>query len=135
MKSSKKLILILPFASTSLAKAPELYTKGADLVLAVQFLIENKKPLFRLRFRKYRAHRMRAECYCTAWHIESVYDTVCEVDNSIWIDELQEDAVPEWRNFWVMRHFMIYVDTFGCLEVIAESAVLDDTVVKNSGGT
>lgn len=33
-----------------------------------------------------------------------------------------------------MRHFMIYVDSFGCLEVVAESAVLYDGV-KNSGGT
>jgi hypothetical protein len=34
-----------------------------------------------------------------------------------------------------MRHFMIYVDSFGCLEVIAESAALVDDSVKNSGGT
>jgi hypothetical protein len=33
-----------------------------------------------------------------------------------------------------MRHFIVYVDSFGCLEVIAESASLDDESVKNSGG-
>jgi hypothetical protein len=25
-----------------------------------------------------------------------------------------------------MRHFMIYIDSFGCVEVVAECAVLDD---------
>lgn len=43
--------------------------------------------------------------------------------------------VPEWRDYWVMRHFMIYVDSFGCIEVVAESAVLDDEGVEYSGGT
>jgi hypothetical protein len=47
----------------------------------------------------------------------------------------RNDAVPEWRDHRVMRHFIIYVDSFGCLEVVAESAVLDDAGDKNSGGT
>jgi hypothetical protein len=34
----------------------------------------------------------------------------------------------------VMRHFIIYVESFGCLEVVAESGMLDDGA-KNSGGT
>jgi hypothetical protein len=33
-----------------------------------------------------------------------------------------------------MHHFMIYGDSFGCLEVIAESVLLDEGA-KNSGGT
>jgi hypothetical protein len=88
-----------------------------------------------LRFVKQRAFRKRAEIYCTRWHVEGVYDTVCEVQPSDWVEELRAAAVPEWRDQWVMRHFMIYVDGFGCLEVVAESVVLDDDDAKNSGGT
>lgn len=86
-------------------------------------------------FSKPRAFRKREETYCTAWHVKETYDTVCEVDDSEWVAELRRDAVPEWRDRWVMRHFMIYVDGFGCLEVVAESAELESEVVKNSGGT
>jgi hypothetical protein len=134
MTQRKCLTLTLPFASTAVTQAPQLLTDGADLVLAMEFLENGLRRPFRLRFRKHRAHRMRAESYCTAWHIESVYDTVCEVVGSSWIKELRADAAPEWRDYWVMKHFMIYVDSFGCLEVIAESAALDDGA-KNSGGT
>jgi len=134
MTLRKNPILTLPFASTAVVQAPQLLTDGADLVLAVEFFENGLQRPFRLRFCKHRAHRMRAESYCTAWHIESVYDTVCEVAASPWTEELRADAAPEWRDYWVMKHFMIYVDSFGCLEVVAESAVLDDGA-KNSGGT
>jgi hypothetical protein len=127
-------ILTLPFASTAVAQSPQLLTVGADLVLAVEFIENGLQGPFWLRFRKHRAHRMRAESYCTPWHIESVYDTLCEVASSPWIDELRAAAAPEWRDYWVMKHFMIYVDSFGCLEVVAESAVLEDSS-KNAGGT
>lgn len=40
----------------------------------------------------------------------------------------------KWRDQSVTHYFMVYVDGFGCLEVVAESASLDD-VAKNSGGT
>ena len=86
-------------------------------------------------FIKPRAFRKREETYCTAWHVKDVYDTVCEVTASQWVAELRNDAVPEWRDHWVMRHFMIYLDAFGCVEVVAESATLDDEDFKNSLGT
>lgn len=69
---------------------------------------------------------MRTEIYCTSWHVKDTYDTVCEIMESDWVAELRRDAVSEWRDYWIMRHFIIYVDSFGCLEVIAESASLTD---------
>lgn len=86
-------------------------------------------------FVKPRAFRKREEIYCTVWHVTDTYDTVCEVTESDWVTELRSDAVPEWRDRWIMRHFIIYVDSFGCLEVVAESASLEDAGAKNPGGT
>jgi hypothetical protein len=86
-------------------------------------------------FVKPRAFRKREETYCTGWHVSETYDTVCEVIESDWVAELRSDAVPEWRDRWIMRHFMIYVDGFGCLEVVAESAALDNGGAKNSAGS
>ncbi|MCW5220686.1 hypothetical protein D5041_13295 [Verminephrobacter aporrectodeae subsp. tuberculatae] len=81
---------------------------------------------FGVLFIKPRAFRKREEIYCTVWHIEDAYDTVCEIQGSDWVDELRAAATPDKRDYWVMRHFMIYVDSFGCLEVVAESVLLDE---------
>jgi hypothetical protein len=96
---------------------------------------DGRKQPVGVLFVKPRAFRKREETYCTGWHVKDAYDTVCEIRESDWVKELRHDATPEWRDSWVMRHFMIYVDSFGCLEVIAESAALDANGVKNSGGT
>ncbi|TCS61795.1 hypothetical protein EDD55_107204 [Varunaivibrio sulfuroxidans] len=55
-----------------------------------------------------------------------IYDQVCEIEKSDWVSELKTAAEPDMRHDWVMRHFMIYIDSFGCLEVIAESVFLED---------
>ena len=131
----KQELLVLPFPSTALMRDPILRLEGGDVVLPMVFDDGGRKRSACLRFVKQRALRKRSEIYCTVWHIEGAYDTVCEVHDSDWVAELRRDAVPDWRDRWVMRHFIIYVDSFGCLEVVAESAVLDDDSDKNSAGT
>jgi hypothetical protein len=127
-------ILELPLPSTAVTHGPVLCTDGGDLLLSMDFDDEVRKRPACLRFVKQRALRRRSEIYCTPWHVTDTFDTVCEVHESDWVQELRSASVPEWRDRWKMRHFMIYVDSFGCLEVVAESALLDD-VAKNSGGT
>lgn len=112
---------LLPFPSTALLKDPVLSTNGSDLLLSMDFDDDGKRKVARLKFAKQRAFRKRGEIYCTGWHIKDAYDTVCEVKESDWVKELQNDAAPDKRDTWVMRHFMIYVDSFGCLEVVCES--------------
>lgn len=130
----KRKVLELPFASTAVIRGPVLSTEGEDLLLSMEFDDEGKTRSACLRFVKQRAFRKRSETYCTAWHVTDTFDTVCEVQGSDWVQELRSASVPEWRDQWVMRHFMIYVDSFGCIEVVAESVVLDDGAM-NSGGT
>lgn len=125
----------LPYASTAAIHEPTLVDQDIGLLLSVVCDDEGREQPTRVLFVKPRAFRKREETYCTGWHIKDVYDTVCEIKDSDWVVELRNDAVPEWRDYWVMRHFMIYVDSFGCLEVIAESATLDEDDTKNSGGT
>jgi hypothetical protein len=117
--------LTLPFPSTAAIRDPTLRTDGSDLLLSMEFDDEGAIKSASLRFVKQRAFRKRAESHCAAWHVADAYDTVCEVRESDWTRELRSDSMPRWRDFWVMRHFMIYVDSFGCLEVIAESVVLE----------
>jgi hypothetical protein len=125
----------LPYSSTSVIHGPTLVDQDRGLLLSMICDDDGSEQSEGVLFVKPRAFRKREETYCTGWHIQDVYDTVCEIKESDWVAELRNDAVPEWRDHWVMRHFMIYVDSFGCLEVIAESALLDDDGIKNSGGT
>lgn len=127
-------VLELPFASTALVADPTLCADGGDLLLSMEFDDEGPRYSAQLRFVKERAFRSRSEIYCTSWHVTDTFDTVCEVQESDWVQELRAASVPEWRDYWVMRHFMIYVDSFGCLEVVAESALLEDSA-RNAGGT
>lgn len=117
-------ILELPFSSTALICSPILRTEGGSLLLSMDFDDDGQERSALLRFVKQRAFRKRSEIYCTAWHVADAFDSVCEVQSADWVQELQSASVPELRNQWVMRHFMIYVDSFGCLEVVAESVEL-----------
>lgn len=73
-----------------------------------------------------RAIAWRAEGHCTSWHIQGAYDTIAEVTDSGWIDELHKAEQPEsWRvGGWMIHHFMLYLDSEGCYEVAAESWTL-----------
>lgn len=130
----KQKILELPLPSTALLRSPTLQTDGGELLLSMEFGDDGQKRSARLRFIKQRALRTRAEIHCTPWHVTNTFDTLCEVQDSTWVQELRFDSVPEWRDRWILRHYIIYLDSFGCLEVICESASLDDSS-KNAGGT
>lgn len=127
-------VLELPVASTAITDSPVLRTAGSDLLLSMNFDDEGHIRATTLRFVKQRAFRKRSEIYCTGWHVTDAYDTVCEVAKSEWVQELRAASSAASSAVWVMRHFIIYVDSFGCLEVVAEDAVLDDSA-KNSAGT
>jgi len=125
----------LPCPSTAAIHGPTLVDQDRGLLLSLVCDDDGRERQTGVLFLKPRAFRKREQIYCTGWHVKDTYDTVCEVKGSVWVAELRNDAVPEWRDRWVMRHFIIYIDSFGCLEVVAESAVLDDEGDKNSGGT
>jgi hypothetical protein len=74
-----------------------------------------------IRFDKILATRTRAERCCTAWHIEGAYDTLAEIEESQWVNEMRCDTSEQWRDRWQMHHYMIYFDSVGCFEIIAES--------------
>ena len=132
---TKLRLFSLPCPSTTAIQDPSLIDRDGRLHLSLVCDDDKCRRQTGVFFVKPRAFRQRAEIYCTGWHLTDTYDTICEILESDWVMELRKDAVPEWRDRWAMRHFIIYVDGFGCLEVIAESAVLDDEGDKQSGGT
>ena len=65
-----------------------------------------------------RAYRHRAESHCTAWHVEA-YDTLTEVRESAWVADLRGATPDDQRDLFPMHHYMIYLDSAGCYEVVA----------------
>jgi hypothetical protein len=116
--------IALPWPSSALVGEPALLMRDSDLHLAMEFQAAGRRRRARLLFAKQRAFRKRSEVHCTTWHVDDAFDTVCEVRSSDWARELCAATSLAWRNRWVMRHFMLYLDGFGCIEVIAESVSL-----------
>lgn len=108
----------LPTPSTAITSELVFESDGAAAILRFEF--DREGIIYRggVRFDNPRAYRFRAESHCTAWHIESAYDTIAEVAPSDWVTELKMAAPTDLRTLWDMHHFMIYIDSSGCFEVV-----------------
>jgi hypothetical protein len=120
----------LPYPSTELEDVR--FSEGGDGSVGLDLLHYQGGTLYRLglRFDRVRAYRHRAESHCTVAHIEA-YDALMEVEDSEWVAELLEAMPADMRDDFEMHHFMIYLDSSGCYEVVAESwRALPESVVK-----
>lgn len=82
-----------------------------------------------VEFQGVRAYRFRAESHCTVWHIEA-YDTVTEIEGSEWVAELAAAEPEETGGFFEIHHYMLYLDSSGCYEVVGASwSILPETQV------
>lgn len=77
------------------------------------------KSLELIVFTKARSYRHREEVHCTGWHVADAYDTLVEVENSVWATEILADTASGWKEEWTLRHFLIYLDGYGAYEVLA----------------
>lgn len=118
--------ILLKYPSTALVQDPVLCTSGADLVVKLRYDEAGQSVFTTIQFVRQRAFRKRSEAYCTPWHIEGVYDHISEVFESSWVEELRSAAAPERRDSWRLNHFIVYIDSFGCLEVVAESVNVEE---------
>lgn len=92
-----------------------------DGTIRYGYLKQGKRYKGGIEFRRLAATRTRAERCCTVWHIEQAYDTLVEVERSPWANEIRADTSEQWRDKFEIHHFMIYLDSVGCFEFIAES--------------
>src|SRR4051812_35528704 len=111
MTTTEKL-LELPSASTELVGPVELHDFGESLKIKFPFS-RTTSGIVELGFSNVRAYRHFAEVHSSAWQIESSYDALVEVLDSSWTDEIRRTTPERWQERWVMRHFMIYVDSNG----------------------
>jgi len=120
-------IFTLPLPSTDLAEGPAITDSDKGLRIHLTFCLDGDDPGIEvvLRFDRARAYRKISEIYCTPEQINRAYDTVYELHESSWVKQLKDACPSEWKERWVLRHFMLYIDSFGCFEVIAESVNIE----------
>lgn len=116
-QDAKKPLYTLPMPSTELEPDPVLW--GNEIRLRHK----REGAVYRhgIRFSGVAATRTRAERCCRVRHIEDCYDTLAEVVDSPWVAEIREDTDVHWRDHWEMHHYIIYLDSAGCFELIAAS--------------
>ena len=110
--------VILPFPSTSLVEEPFLIFDGGSVLLRLVFFSDGDQRVWEALFQRSRGFIHRAEPYCTAWHYENSYDVLAVIEESPWVAEL-EAAGGEAGGISAGRHFVLTIDSWGCLEVVA----------------
>lgn len=115
-------IVELPAASTAFTTEPVLeLPDGASLVLTFEYDDRGERYRSGLRFEGVWAHRHRAEGVCSAWHVKDAYDTLVEVQDSTWREELEALSYERGRDPGELHHYLIYIDSAGCYEAVARS--------------
>ncbi|MHA4816883.1 hypothetical protein ACXZ65_21285 [Streptomyces aculeolatus] len=119
----------LPVPSTSFTEDPVFMHPGGEAELHCEYERDGLTVRGGIRFDGVRAFRFRSEGHCTVWHLEDAYDTLVEVSPSNWVAELSDAEPSETGGHWVMRHFLIFIDSAGAYEIAASSwSWLQETV-------
>lgn len=108
------------------------YRKGDALLTYDYHDIDKEDKVFNggILFKHVVAHRHSSEKFTK--YVEGSYDTLLELTNSDWINELKAYS-PDWAEFWKIKHFAIYLDSYGLYEFIANDFELLDNTLGDFG--
>lgn len=120
-----RVLFELPIPSTQASSEPDYTATGDELDLSIPLQVDGQVRGIHVRFLQVAAFRRRTEPLCTFWHIEYAYDALCEVLQSDWLEDLRGAAIDPRARTAALRHFLIYLDSFASLEVIAAGYQVD----------
>ena len=116
--------------STAITKEPIFEAARGSMTIRYEFDREGISYSGGVKFERIRAYQFRAESHCTVWHIDGAYDTIVEVDGSDWIKELIAAQPADLSELFEIHHYMLYIDSTGCIEIAAQSwALLPDAKI------
>lgn len=107
--------------STASASDATLQVIGKIAVIRFDYFRDGTSYRSGIKFSGVAATRTHGERCCTVWHIEQCYDVLCEVENSVWAEETRSQVPDRYRDDFNARHFMIYLDSAGSFEILADS--------------
>jgi len=95
-------------------------TDGVELLLEYEYRADKTDWIGGIRFTEIVAYRFRNELHSRGYCSES-YEAVAEIKDSLWLSELLRDEPPGIRSARGKRHFAVFLDSNGYLEIIAEA--------------
>lgn len=119
-----------PVPSNCINNGVTLYFRGANAIMKFDYFDEerdDRKFNGGITFEAVMSHRHSSEKFTKS--IGAAYDTLIEITDSKWIDELKEIS-PEWAEYWKIKHYAIYLDGYGMYEFAAR----DFNVMQESEG-
>ncbi len=111
-----EILYTLETPSTGLSTEP-FWERGS---IFFEFNEQDKNTSIEIKFTRILSMRKRSEICCTAYHINKSYDRLVEIEKSAWASEILLDTSPAWRDKIKVHHYMIYLDSVGCFEVLAQ---------------
>lgn len=112
---------MLPEPSSSSESGVHMDFQGGSLSLHFDYDKDGVIYNHGLTFKKVRSYIYTAETHSPAWKIEKSYDTLVKLIDSELVIELQQSTPDDMHKSWDLNHYMIYFDSFGCCEIVAES--------------
>lgn len=119
-------IWVLPVPSTCIRTLRAIYDEEGNALLEFEYYNKlNNNQIYngRIKFLNTLAYRQYSEKFVKS--IGEAYDTLVECNNSRWIDELRQRNA-EWANYWDVRHYQIYFDSYGLFEFIAANTEVEE---------
>lgn len=116
-----------PVPSTCINKRVSFYFPGGKAILKFDYFDEeNDDKIFNsgIVFDAAVAHRHSSEKFTK--FISQAYDKLIEIEDSEWVKELSSIS-SEWAEFWKIKHYAIYLDSYGLYEFIASGYSLTET--------
>lgn len=109
----------IPEPSTAFYSDVKLAFEGSELTIKFDYYKDDKIYKSGIKFIGTRCFKHCSEIHCSAWQIEDVFDTLMEILNSRWIDELYRITPLDLIEKAEMHHYIIFMDSTGCFEIIA----------------
>lgn len=117
----KRPVYSVPVPSTAFTTEPYLDTQMGSPTIRFSFEDDTGHWQYGLQFKQVSAFRKRSERCCGVWNIEDAYDVLVEIEFSTWITEIFQDVPEIYQPLWKPKHFMIYLDSAGCFEFLAQT--------------
>lgn len=113
---------IFPVPSTQIYHGVNMLYPGANAILLFDYHKNDHIYKAGIKFEMVRAFRHLSEGF---GFLEGAYDTLVEVENSKWSDELSKVNPFLEKNYnYKLRHFAIYLDSNGLYEFIAHNFMI-----------
>jgi len=118
-----KKLFEIPVSSFDISKGISMEIKGLELTIVIKYF-DKKNKVLKIHFDKVQCYkhtssRLTKEIYYTQEPNQFViYDTLVEIEDSEWLNELKELNEEEF-NLWKLKHYAIHLDDFHVWQVIA----------------